>query len=139
MITPQIKDAVLKIVYDKCAFKDRIETVTAKDFTALLPNTTFKEIVAIIYQFESHGLIKIVGRNSDARFSIKVLADAADIINRGGFTRQQEMFEATYNELVLEIKKLQKEHPTLNIADRFTGVLANLVTIGAFIGAQLAR
>ena len=130
MITPELKDAVLKFICENYPL-DGYLGVPFKKLKPHLPSITANELLAILSQFQRRGLIEDFNCHPD-NVAFVLLLEATDFLQRGGFTIQEELFKTTYEKLQLEVESLAKDFPQR--AERFSTILANFAVIGTFFG-----
>ena len=133
MITPELKDKVLKVFIESNAISfafDRHEL--SRDL--LIP---IDVLDAIIKQFEKLKLVDAT-RCLGGTFHITLSAEAFDVFNRGGFVAQENTLQKEVEKLLLEIEHLK---PTLgDKAEKITTIANNLAGIaGTFVGAVMGN
>ena len=126
MITPEIKDQILRYLCENCEFD---ELCVIEDNEDLLKLTSWNELYGFIEQLKR---LRLIGPQSDVYEDnpyILLYMDAQDFLRIGGFTAKETILKQNIEKLNLEIQKL-RDNPSqaLSILSNVTSILANITT-----------
>ncbi|WP_273209080.1 hypothetical protein [Runella zeae] len=106
MITPTIKDSVLKWLCDNMP----VEQYRPVNLQSLFKETnlTFDTIEPILQYFNRLGLIgELNARRTSTLLLLRI--EAHDFLSRGGFIAQEEIFKKEIEKLIIEIENFKKQ------------------------------
>ncbi|MEG0560661.1 MAG: hypothetical protein RR513_09135 [Muribaculaceae bacterium] len=107
MITPEIKDELLKFLCENCPFETYL-TIDKPQFLAGFKHLTKNEIVAVFMQFDRYGFISDFVENSQT-LNLILMLDASDFLRNGGFSFQEKILHDNIEKLTKELALLSKE------------------------------
>lgn len=127
MITPKLKDLVLKSFVDYPQKKFRIKLQEqAKDYK--IDSNTLEIILDYFEQMGFFEQCKMLGGTID----IYMKVPAYDFYSRGGFIGQEELLTKNIQKLLLEIENLKPSIP--DKVSTITSIISNITTaLGLFI------
>lgn len=125
LITPEIKDSLLKTLCENAPF-ERLVSFSPSD----LGDHDFDIINAILLQFQRMGLIESLNARRNT-ISLILLLDAQDFLRIGGFQMREVAAKQAFEKLKLELNNLQDDFPEKTAT--FTTIFAGLATIGTFL------
>jgi hypothetical protein len=122
LITPEIKDGLLKILVNDCA----VGKLTGYEFKRELLTTlsiTKDELDALLDYFEEHGLIRNKSMGAE-KLRLELTIHAQDFYTQGGFRVRDELLKANIEKLLTELNVLKKQlGPShLETANRISGI-----------------
>jgi len=128
MITPKLKDCVLKCLLSKTNISPDAEYSVPISMSTIADEcgTKTKFIRSIIVQFNELNLIESSFNAHPIVLVSAIKADAYDLISRGGFVVKEELLEKEIKKLLLEIESLKSSFPEK--AERFTSIIAGIST-----------
>ncbi len=130
MITPELKDEVLKALTDSQSFKLSFEP----EQLANELNISVDLLVAILKYFERFDIIDRLQFTLGYSYCILVLTvEAYDLMRLGGFTGKEKILQLEIEKLKLELEALKKTNPS--DAERMLGALSNIATVLGFLKA----
>lgn len=106
IITPEIKDRILFFLVENSDV-ERLSQGNTKDILDEL-GVSFKTFNAVMNQFERFGFVSDLNLR-ESYSSFVLLVEAHDFKFKGGFVMREEIFEANFNKLFLEIESLKKQ------------------------------
>ncbi|MBQ8958733.1 MAG: hypothetical protein IJ057_09605 [Bacteroidales bacterium] len=132
-ITYKEKDIVLKLLCSE-EIVPEISIGISREEIIEQSGLDTQTVASILKYFERNGLISDLNyRHSAPSFSLVVHQEAFDVLNRGGFTMQEEVLQKEVQKLLLEIERLKpsvgdKIETISTIANNIAGV------VGSFFG-----
>lgn len=130
MITPEIKDQILKYLCGKCEF----EYLSFVDNEDLLKLATLNELEGFVEQLKRMRLVDYKSEVYEDQTHVILYLEAQDFLRIGGFTAKEIILKQNIEKLNLEMQKL-RENPSdpLAAVANVTSILANVLT---FFGAK---
>ncbi|MBW7838617.1 MAG: hypothetical protein H3C36_03030 [Chitinophagaceae bacterium] len=128
MITPELKDTILKTLTDAGVKLNFNLNQLAKEL-----NIDRDVLEIILNQFENQQLMSIE-RMLGGGMYVTLSADAFDFIRMGGFTMREKTLILTLEKLQLEVEKLSSDYPEK--ASTFTSIAANIATCLTFLATM---
>lgn len=127
MITPEIKDQILRFICDECEFEETSRFETKEFFD--IASVSLNELDAFISQLKR---MKLLGSNSEVyedQTNVQLYLEAQDFLRIGGFTAREAILIQNIEKLDLEMQKL-RENPsdTLATAANIASILTNILS-----------
>lgn len=119
LITPSKKDAALSVLFEN-ADRTREAEVTHEHFQEFL---TFEELEVVLLQFRRLGLIELYQCEPEDIY-VRLLPEADELIQRGGFWGQQELFKESVEILLSELEKAKPLFPEQ--AEKIASAIGNV-------------
>jgi hypothetical protein len=130
MVTPELKDVVLKTLTDSKSFNI---SFAPKQLANEL-NISVDLLVAILKYFERCGIIDSLQFTLGYADCIIVLTiEAYDLMRLGGFTGKEKVLQLEIEKLKEELNSLKKSNPTN--AERMLEALSNITSVLTFFKA----
>jgi hypothetical protein len=106
IITPEIKDTVLKYLCTNATPEQIVSGKTADDLKEL--GLSYDTFLAVMTLFERIGLLAEL-ELSKKEVSFILRTEAHDLYLKGGFTAKEELFENNLNRLLFVMDELKKQ------------------------------
>lgn len=132
-ITYKEKDVVLNLLCNEETIAEQQCWLNRQDFINQSGLDT-QALASTLKYFERLGIISSLNyRHSAPTFSLIVHQEAFDVLNRGGFTMQEEVLQKEVQKLLLEIERLK---PSIGDKIETVSTIANNIAsvVGSFIG-----
>lgn len=106
LITPALKDKLLKMLCENCELERVVQINTGIALQKL--ELDFVTLNAILCHFERLGIIQDANIREVIIF-LCLKTEAHDLFSRGGFSASEEIFKANIEKLGFEVDKLRNE------------------------------
>lgn len=125
MVTSEMKDQVLKYLCDHCPL-ERAYQLEYEELSDIVSEETLK---SILLQFERLKLLPELNYYGNT-YIIVLQLEAHDLLRRGGFSSDDQLFISNLAKLQAELEKLQADidKPALSMADKVS-ILTNIMSI----------